>query len=139
MNLGNETPERQNLIIARIWAAIGIRQIPESDDAVDEMLAEWREALADLDLEAITARVEYWKGQGRSCPADEFSKETTKDLAKGQKPDKMSPAQVVEAAKKLYSESDETFEESYRKLGLHQRWGELPQSRIDQAERTNDQ
>lgn len=116
-----ESESRQNQIVARIFSVLGMK-FPEDDEATDELLTEWKEALAELSLHEIGKRVKHWKEQDRTPPADEFAKPL------GQKPDKMSTAEVMEKAKKLY-DPETTFEQAYRALNLHQRWGELPEGR----------
>ncbi len=125
--LKQEPEQRQNQIVARIFSVLGMK-FPEDDEATDELLAEWRDALENLTIDEIAAKVEWWKAQGRTCPADTFAlpvESTPEKIGNSQ----MTAAEIVDKAKRLYGESDMTFEQAYEALNLHQRWGPLPKER----------
>lgn len=110
--LRNESQQRQNQVVGRVWSAIGIKPGEVSDD----LFGEWKEALGGLSMLQIERGVAHWKQKGRTCPADEFAKSCES---------KLTPAQVVEKARKLYGETEMTFAQAYEHLGLHRRWGPL--------------
>lgn len=72
MRLNQHPAPFQQKVIVRLWLALGIKAHELADDAVEELLAEWQQELAEFTLEQIDrGRLEAVKRPG-TLPADQF-------------------------------------------------------------------